>query len=369
MVGEGRADTDQLEMVSATLSGSAEPDGRGSDAMMNKGGLELRSTVGGGPFASVVIATYNRAESLLRTLRSLAAMESPTRATWEVIVVDNNSNDNTADVTATFTRDSGLDVHYLFEKRQGKSFALNSGIRCARGKVLAFTDDDAEVGAGWLESICKAFETRECIGVGGRIVPVWSAPKPEWLEEGGPWGLMAAIVKFDLGDDEVELDMKTVPYGANMALRKAAFEKYGLFREDLGPGARGLAAGEDTEICRRMVSAGERFVYAPNAVVFHPVEAARVRRSYYQSWYFKFGRAAIRCEGWPAETKFVFGVPRYLLRGILTDLIRWLVSIDGKRRFYYKLQFCMTAGYISEARYLTGRGRAEWNCARGRSNV
>src|SRR5215470_5520654 len=119
-----------------------------------------------GPFVSVVIATYNRAESLSRTLRSLAAMDEVGGVTWEVIVADNNSNDHTAEVAAEFARESGLDVQYVFEGRQGKSFALNAGIRCARGKVLAFTDDDTEVGQGWIKAVCRALETRECIGVG-----------------------------------------------------------------------------------------------------------------------------------------------------------------------------------------------------------
>ena len=327
----------------------------------------MRNRGDDGPFVSVVIATYNRAESLSRTLRSLAAMDGAAGAEWEVIVVDNNSNDGTAEVAAEFERESGLDVQYVFERRQGKSFAVNAAIRCARGEILAFTDDDAEVGRGWIKAVCRAFETRECIGIGGRIVPVWSTAKPRWLQEGGPYGLMSAIVKYDLGDEEIELDMKNPPYGANMALRRSAFAKYGFFREDLGPGARGLAAGDDTEMCRRMLSAGERFVYVPEAVVFHPVEPSRARRSYYQSWYFKFGRAAIRCEGWPAKTKFVFGIPRYLFRRIMNDLARWMLSRDSQRRFYYKLQFCMSAGYMWEARYLTGKGRAAWDEAKARA--
>jgi len=294
-------------------------------------------------------------------------MERPTRVTWDVVVVDNNSNDRTSEVIAGFRRSPDLDIHYVFEERQGKSFALNTGIRSSRGEILAFTDDDAEIDKAWIGSICGAFEKHQCTGVGGRIVAAWNSPKPRWLEEGGPYGLMAAIVKFDLGDNEVEIDMRTAPYGANMALKRVAFEKYGYFREDLGPGARGLAAGEDTEICRRMIAAGERFVYVPKAVVFHPVEPSRAKRSYYQSWYFKFGRVAIRCEGWPAETKFVFGIPRYLFRRILTDAIRWMVSRERNHRFYHKLQFCMTAGYIWEARYLTGKGKAAWDSAKARA--
>src|SRR5215831_18634599 len=106
---------------------------------------------------SVVIATYNRAENLRRTLQSLAAMERPTRVAWEVVVVDNNSNDRTSEVITGFRKSSDLDIHYVLEERQGKSFALNTGIRYSRGEILAFTDDDAEIDKAWIGSICAAF--------------------------------------------------------------------------------------------------------------------------------------------------------------------------------------------------------------------
>jgi GT2 family glycosyltransferase len=166
---------------------------------------------------------------------------------------------------------------------------------------------------------------------------------------------MLAIVKFEHGDCAKALDAP--PFGANMAFRRRVFEKYGLFRVDLGPGYRGLAGGEDTAVGRRVMSAGEKVVYAPEALVFHPVEEYRTQRKYYEAWYVKFGRASIRSEQWKPGTRCYFGVPRYLFRQLAEEAFRWAVSLGGKRRFYYKLQVCSTAGSIREARQIA-RGAA-----------
>jgi glycosyltransferase involved in cell wall biosynthesis len=302
------------------------------------------------PAISVVLCTYNRAESLGETLRSLAEMQMVERLSWELIVVDNNSSDRTCEVTEQFAATSGVRVRYLFEGRQGKSFALNTGIAAATGDIVAFTDDDVTVDREWLVGIWQILKDRDCIGVGGRIVPVWTQPKPEWLLEEGPYRLMQAIVSFEMGNEPCLL--RVPPFGANMAFRRTAFERYGLFRTDLGPGYKGLAGAEDSEICRRMMAAGETLIYAPGAVIYHPVEPHRARRSYFKSWYFKFGRAAVRSEGWTPGVRY-FGVPRHLFRLLARNLILWTTALNPQRRFYYKLQCYLTAGSICEARQLS----------------
>lgn len=305
------------------------------------------------PAVSVIIATCNRATSLVKTLQSLAEMDLPPGLEWELIVVDNNSTDGTREVIKRFASSSALNVQYMFEPTQGQSRALNTGIRAARGEVVAFTDDDVKVEAGWLRQLWQAFERHECVGVGGRIVADWSIRKPAWLQENGPYRMMAAIVQFDLGEERCDLDTRTAPFGANLALRRCALDTHGLFREDLGPGAGGLAAGADTDLCRRIMSRGGKFVYIPQAVVFHPVEAHRATRSYYKSWYFRFGRAEMRRDAWPEAMRCLLGVPRHLFRTFARDAIRWVLTTNRKRRFYYKLQLYKTAGLIWEAHNLT----------------
>ena len=79
-----------------------------------------------------------------------------------------------------------------------------------------------------------------------------------------------------------------------MAFRKKAFQTYGLFRNDLGPTKESpMGKGEDTEFSSRLLSAGETVMYAPDAIVYHPVEKERMHKEYFTEWFFNLGRAAM----------------------------------------------------------------------------
>src|SRR5262249_20059752 len=148
------------------------------------------------------------------TLQSVAASSLSKSIEWEVLVVDNNSSDQTQEVVGEFCRRYPDRFSYLFESQQGKSYALNAGIRKARGKVLAFADDDAIVEAEWLWNLTAPLQNEEWAGAGGRIIPMWPKPLPGWLSVGDP-NTMGPFVAFDLGTEAGPL--MRPPYGANMA--------------------------------------------------------------------------------------------------------------------------------------------------------
>jgi glucosyl-dolichyl phosphate glucuronosyltransferase len=296
---------------------------------------------------SIVLCTYNRCESLRKVLSDLNRLGMPEGADCEVIVVDNNSNDETRAVVEAVRKESPEFFKYVFESRQGKSFALNNGISHAQGDVIAFTDDDVFVDSEWLTEIKRAFDSYDCIGICGKIVPVWNSEKPRWFEEDGCYGLYAAIVKMDLGNEAVEL--KSPAFGANMAFRRSAFEKYGPFRTDLGPNPENLIRGEDSDFSWRLIRGGEKLMYAPRAVVYHPVEQQRIKKAYFQRWYFDYGRSVVRTRPISDKATCYRGVPKYLIRIILEQMARWLLSLNPRRRFYYKLQAYQTAGEIAES--------------------
>src|ERR1700677_4197251 len=102
---------------------------------------------------TVIICSYNRCRSLAKTLESVAASTFTDGRKWEVLVIDNNSKDQTREVAEDFCRRYPDHFRYLFEPRQGKSNALNLGISEARGEVLAFTDDDVTVEPSWLQKL------------------------------------------------------------------------------------------------------------------------------------------------------------------------------------------------------------------------
>jgi GT2 family glycosyltransferase len=272
----------------------------------------------------------------------------PPGTEWEVILVDNNSTDDTKAVCHSFVEKHPLRFRYLLQKRQGKSFALNTGIANARGAIIAFTDDDITVDPGWLQELLKIFERYDCEGAAGRIIPVWQTPKPTWFSADGPYRLMLAIVQYDHGNQPCQVE--TPPFGANMAFRKDAFERYGMFRTDLGPSAATTLRGEDSEYCLRVIGAGGRIMYAPESIVYHPVEKERTKKHYFQSWYFDYGRTRVRITGVVKDAPRYCGIPRYMLRQLLAAAWNWMTSIRPKPRFYYRLQMSQTMGEILEAR-------------------
>src|SRR3990172_1565155 len=261
---------------------------------------------------TAILCTYNRCEILAKALTSAAALVLLQSIDWEILVVDNNSSDRTREVTEDFCRRYPGRFRYLFEPQQGKSFALNSGIREARGEVLAFMDDDAIVEPDWLENLTKTLRNREWAGVGGRIFPEWSCAPPPWLPRESRYAL-APLVAFDLGEQPHEL--VEAPFGANMAFRREMFEKYGGFRTDLGPHADCLISNEDSEFGNRLLAAGERLRYEPSAVVRHPVAQNRLQKDYFLAWWFNKGRSNTRQFGNPPNTKYYLcGIPLYLFR-------------------------------------------------------
>jgi glycosyltransferase involved in cell wall biosynthesis len=315
--------------------------------------------------ASIIICTWNRAQSLAATLASLEASMVPSDIEWEVLVVDNNSTDGTRTVCESFVAKNPQRFRYLLEKQQGKSFALNSGIQQVRGDVLVLTDDDVTVHPHWISETVAIFRAYDCAGVGGRIVPVWKCKQPGWLDFEGPYyhPAFCGVVRFEKGDSPFEL--KGTPFGANMAFKRSIVDRYGLFRTDL-TGHHGerdrsnsLLGGEDTEYCRRLLNAGEKLIYAPKAIVYHPVEAHRVTRKYFRKFAFSSGRYITRMGGLPDHVICYFGVPRYLYRIALVSLVKWMAAFNAKRRVYFMLQLSQTFGHMVEAKNLVRARRAE----------
>jgi glycosyltransferase involved in cell wall biosynthesis len=299
---------------------------------------------------SVVISTYNRAASLARTLESLRQMRVRSNLEWELIVVDNNSIDNTRAAVTEYLRTSGLNGRIVFEPKQGLCHARNRGVAEATGEIIAFTDDDVRLAPEWLEEIAETFKKFDCIGVGGKSVPEWNdVAKPAWLVTAGPHRLSSGpILEFDLGKEAKELQVP--PWGLNMAFRRVAFERYGGFRTDLGVSGAGGLLGEDTEFGRRLFRLGEKIVYSPWAVVFHPVDKRRVTKSYFLRFYLRMGRTDIRADGWPVDAVLYLGIPRYMFRAFMERCTIWLFTLRSESRFCHKANLSFLIGQMMEAR-------------------
>lgn len=296
---------------------------------------------------SVVLCTYNRCQSLLRTLESVVASEMPESVDWEVLVVDNNSKDRTRDAMSEFCRNHPGRVRYLFESQQGLSNARNAGIRQARGEVIAFTDDDVTVEPTWLANLTRPLLEKQSAGAAGRILLGEFQP-PTWLAISGSHDLGGSLVQFDLGDDPLLLDKP--PFGASMAFQKSVFEECGGFRTDLGRSGKSLIGNEDTEFGQRLISKGLRLIYVPSAIVFHPVLSERLTKKYFRSYWFAHGRALIRQGAdrpsfWKAPGIY-FAEFRQFLRWMNTDDRYWYRKVQG--RFFFEVHALRMLGQIFE---------------------
>lgn len=285
---------------------------------------------------TVILCTYNRCRYLQTALDSVAASTLPDSVSWDVLVVDNNSNDQTREVVKQYCAKYPEHFKYLFEPKPGKSNALNSGIREAEGDVLAFMDDDVTVEPAWLQNLTKELHNKDLAGAGGRIVLQWPTSVPEWLATEGPLA-RHGFPGFDQGTEPCELTGP--PFGTNMAFRKTIFEKYGGFRVDLGPSPHNEIRNEDTEFGRRVLSAGERIRYEPDAVVYHPVLAEKLHEKHFLKWGFDKGRGDAR----ELEVR-----PLYLSVQLVTWMLRWLTTANPAARFHAKVIVWEKAGTLCE---------------------
>ncbi|MGD0222967.1 MAG: glycosyltransferase family 2 protein [Terriglobia bacterium] len=303
---------------------------------------------------TIILCTHNRCEILAKALESAAALRLPPSVEWEVLVVNNNSSDRTREVVENFCHRDPVHFRYLFEPQQGKSYALNAGIREAQGDVLAFMDDDVTVEPTWLINLTTPLLSGEWAGSGGRILPERSFVPPPWLPREGRYSL-APLVMFDCGPDAGELSEP--PFGTNMAFRKEMFEKYGGFRTDLGPRPGAEIRSEDTEFGRRLLTAGERLRYEPSAVVYHSVSQNRLHKKYFLAWWFDKARADIREFPTPPGAKWcIAGIPLYWFRRLAVWTLRWMVAIKPHRRFSNKVKVWSVLGSMLE--YHNSRGQA-----------
>jgi glycosyltransferase involved in cell wall biosynthesis len=298
---------------------------------------------------TVILCTYNRCQSLSNALESVAATIFSDSVEWEVLVVDNNSKDQTREVVADFCRRYPGRFRYLFEERQGKSHALNAGVRASQGDILAFMDDDVTVEPRWLQNLTTPLDNSEWTGVGGRILPPSMFSAPSWLAMEGRYSLVGTLALFNLGNNGCELDR--APFGTNMAFHKKMFERYGGFRTDMGPSPGSEIRNEDTEFGRRLIAQGHRLWYEPSAVVYHAVSTERLTKRYFLAFWFDHGRASVREWG---DGPSICGIPRAYLRMLkiglygLPKMLRWTLTLDSKRRFYWKGMVWMVAGEIVE---------------------
>lgn len=245
---------------------------------------------------TLAICTYNRAPLLERALSSLASCDSP-KGEWELVLVDNNSKDQTAEVARRF--EGRLPIRYHFEPTQGLSAARNRAMRECRHEVLLFTDDDLRFERDWLSSYERSFEENQEFGwFGGRVQPWWEFGKPAWLQDDRLALIDGLLVHYDLGTiNRAYLAGDPSPFGASFAIRRQLFERLGTFRLDLGVCGDVPARGEEAEYIARAQALNIAGWYVGESSAWHWQDKRRFTLPYLYRYGIEKGIAEKRLRG------------------------------------------------------------------------
>jgi glycosyltransferase involved in cell wall biosynthesis len=263
---------------------------------------------------SVVVCTYNRADLLANALHTVCE-QSLASSEYEIIVVDNNSTDDTRAVAESFCC-RYPNVRYCFEGKQGVSRARNRGWKEARGDYVAYVDDDCEVPKQWLAVAKRIIEQQAPTVFGGPYYAFYNSPKPRWWKE-----------RYDLDfsrkyrETAGLLPSGKYQDGGNMFIQRSALARIGGFNLDFGPKGQDLAYGEDTlmHIEIREMIPEQRSYYAPELYVNHLVRAEKMSLRWLLRSGFMWGRCSVR---WRSRNKVV-EQGQFLRAGVLL-FMRWV---------------------------------------------
>lgn len=225
---------------------------------------------------SAIICTYNRAEYLRKAIKSLVE-QTLSKDNYEIIIVDNASEDNTKEVVKEFSDVSNL--RYIYEAKLGLAQARNTGWQAAKGEYVAYIDDDTTASPSWLKKVLEVYGsvTPQPGCVGGKIEPIWEAPRPSWLPDSKLGDL--AIVNWS--DKPVILSEEQWLAGANMSLPKKILEEVNGFQIGLGRTGNKLFTGEDILLQRQLIRKGYSCFYHPEILVWHHIPASRLTKSWF----------------------------------------------------------------------------------------
>lgn len=207
------------------------------------------------PQLSIVVCTHNRSELLKKCLESLV---NQTYSSIEIIVVDNNSTDNTKEVVAQFPK-----VKYYHESRIGLSYARNTGYENAIGSYIAYIDDDAYASPNWCELIQKNIDMYQFDVCGGKILPYYEHKRPFWFDdrlEIRNYGKKGFVPK-----DKIRYGFP----GSNIILKKVHIQAFGGFNPELGMKGNKIGLGEETSLCLKIAERYSKFYHDPDLIVYH----------------------------------------------------------------------------------------------------
>lgn len=257
------------------------------------------------PDISVLVATSNRADQLRRTLEAFTCLRTDDLRV-EFVIADNSSDDVTRAIADSFS--TRLHLRYLYEPRPSKNHALNRAIdtgidgsddSAGLGDIVVFTDDDVTPDTDWLIAVREAsarWPSHDLFG--GRTLIEWpEATHPAWAD--AAWVQAFAFSRHHLGDEEMAYPPRRFPFGTNMWVRRAVFERGARFDESIGPRPERRIMGSETTFLKRLADAGNEIIYDPASRVTHRIQAGLVSLPGVRRKAVWFGRQGPHLHGIP----------------------------------------------------------------------
>ena len=317
---------------------------------------------------TVIICTRNRSPQLTATLRSAQEMVIPKGLEWELLIVDNGSSDNTAEVVRSFR--NLLPIRYVREEIAGLANARNLGVREAQGEYICWTDDDVLIDKEWLRAYVKAFENHpEASIFGGRVLPKLEAPTPKWFAKCKDLPpITSVLAKRDFGLEvlPVSIEGGRIPWGANYAVRTSDQRQH-LYNPHLGVAPHHKRTAEEVQVISKLLNKGCSGWWVPDAKVDHIIPARRQSVRYIFEYFFSAGETwafarnidpVANLLGPTLEFRMVVkGVPARVIRFMLYHGTRFLlfrclaspcIWLNELRFFAF---YCGAAAYWRKAGY------------------
>ena len=304
---------------------------------------------------SIAICTFNRARLLDRTLTALSRLHIPDGLGWEVIVVDNNSTDDTETVIERHA--ARLPVRRLLERRPGKSHAANMAVCEAAGELILWTDDDVVVDENWLrEYVRAACDWPEAAYFGGTVDPWFESPAPAWIEANV--GILNEPFALAQHGSQVFPLVDQAVVGANMAIKTDVARRF-PFNVNLGPIGVRAQRGEETELVGRLRAAGLVGVWVGPARVQHLITPDRLTRAYLWHWYGGLGSHMAQRAAIPPDVPRLLGAPRWAVKTYGQLLLKYWLLCPFKGPMWIRAlrQAAVMRGYLVEARRTGSSGR------------
>lgn len=301
----------------------------------------------GEPLISVVICTRNRADHLSRAIQSVVE-QGWCEDQYEVIVVNNGSTDRTREVVRSFELNGR--VRHEFEGTVGLNHARNTGWLRARGRYIAYLDDDAVACPGWLAAIEEAFAATPGMGaVGGRVDPIWDGDRPRWLSD----AITLSLTILNWSDQPMAIDIRRgYLVGANMAVPRSVLAEVGGFHPGLDRVGERMRFNGDIFLEKQIIRRGYTCLYYPKMAVRHLVPNSRLKKSWFIRRFYSQGlsdAAMLLIEdvpSWRQRLRLAFAMAAGLFRSPWRVAILILPS-DDPARFQEKCFSLVTVGRIA----------------------